>query len=46
MQTKQKLDEQENNSEIEWFDLKTLAVNYTHFYGGIKNVNDIKSQKT
>ena len=30
VQTKQNLDEQENISEIEWFDLKTLDVNKIH----------------
>lgn len=30
VQTKQKLDEQENISEIEWFDLKNLDVNKIH----------------
>ena len=30
VQTKQKLDEQENISEIEWFDLKSLDVNKIH----------------
>ena len=30
VQTKQQLDEQENISEIEWFDLRTLDINKIH----------------